>query len=253
MRYCKSIILLAVVLIPICAYTIDFDELDLPPAGVHRGQMLLGFFSTAGFAGGSIIDAENDFIKNSTFTFENETTKLIELSHLPLSIGIFFEYIPIDYIGVQCKLRRSWVIQRTTFGTEYANRRETLFANYAMLFSLSFHATNRKQWDVSISPIIGYSLYSMHAAPVAEALIENTASEKREGKSVAYGIEACATAYFSGGLFITAGYEWLKYSIKFSESFNITNDQTGALYANFQEGDIFTHSIIIIVGYAFSN
>lgn len=237
--------------LPLCA--IDFDELDLPPAGAHGGQMLLGFFVTAGFAGGPVINAENDFVHNSTYTFGNETTKLVELAHLPLSFGLSYEYMPIDYLGLRGKLRRIWVIQRSTFGSEYENEREILFSDYSFLVAVAVHATNRKQWDFSLAPIIGYSLYKYNATPVVSQLIENVPGESRSGKGLVYGVELNAIIYFSGGLFISLGYEWMRNPMKYSEVINLTNPQTNAVYADTSGGYIDTNSVVITVGYAFSN
>ncbi|MCX7677948.1 MAG: hypothetical protein N2316_01895 [Spirochaetes bacterium] len=249
----KLALLLFLIYIPFFVYAIDFDELDLPPAGAHSGQMLLGFFVTAGFASGSLIDAEKDFIRNSTFTFENETTKLIEVSHLPLSVGLFCEYMPIDYVGLRCRFRRNWIIQRSTFGTEYANVREIFFSDYSIILAPAFHVTNRKQWDVSVAPIVGYAFYQYQAAAVAGELLENTASQKRKGKGVVYGCEIGGTIFFSGGLFVSLGYEWIRNSVEYAETFYISNPQTSAIYPDTSGGDIQTHSVLIVVGYAFSN
>jgi hypothetical protein len=237
--------------LPLCA--IDFDELDLPPAGAHGGQMLLGFFVTAGFAGGPLISAEEDFIQNSTYTFENETTKLIELAHLPLSFGVNYEYMPIDYVGIRGRIRRTWVIQRSTFGSDYENKRGTLYSDYSLLLAIAVHATNRKQWDFSFAPIIGYSFFRYTAASVPAKLFDNLSSKNRTGSGFVYGVELNAIVYFSGGLFISLGYEWMRNPVAYSDAVNLTNPQTGAGYADTSGGHIDTNSVIITVGYAFSN
>lgn len=239
--------------LPLPLYAIDFDELDLPPAGAHGGQMLFGFFVTAGFAGGPIINAEDNFVHNSTHTFENEITKLVELAHLPLSFGLSYEYMPIDYFGVRGKLRRIWVIQRSTFGSEYENVREILYSDYSFLIAIAVHATNRKQWDFSLAPIIGYSLYRYKAVPVASQLLENVSGENRKGNGLVYGVELNTIIYFSGGLFISLGYEWMRNPVKYSEAMNLTNPQTNAVYADTSNGYIDTNSFVLTVGYAFSN
>lgn len=241
------------VLLPLPLSAIDFDELDLPPAGAHGGQMLLGFFVTAGFAGGPVIAAENDFVHNSTHTFENETTKLVELAHLPLSFGVQYEYMPIDYIGLRGKLRRTWVIQRSTFGSEYENERGILYSDYSLLAAIAVHATNRKQWDFSLAPILGYSLYRYNAVPVASSILENVSAESRTGSGFVYGVELNAIIYFSGGLFISLGYEWMRNPAKYSDALNLTNPQTSAVYADTSGGYIDTNSVILTVGYAFTN
>ncbi len=249
----KYVIISLLLCVPLPLHAIDFDELDLPPAGAHGGQMLLGFFVTAGFAGGPVIGAENDFLRNSTRTFDNETTKLIEVAHLPLSFGLSCEYMPIDYIGLRGKLRRIWVIQRSTFGSDYENEREILYSDYSFLVAAAVHATNRKQWDFSLAPIMGYSLYKYQAAPVASQLLDNVSGGSRTGKDLVYGVELNAIIYFSGGLFISLGYEWMRNPVKYSDVINLTNTQTNAVYADTSGGYIDTNSVVLTVGYAFSN
>ncbi len=240
-------------ILPLQLWAIDFDELELPPAGAHGGQMLLGFFVTTGFAAGPVIRAEDDFVCNSTYTFENETTKLIELAHLPLSFGLNYEYMPIDYLGLRGKLRRIWVIQRSTFGSEYENEREILYSDYSFFIGVAIHATNRKQWDFSLTPIIGYSLYQYKAVPVASQLLENVSGDSRKGNGLVYGVELNTIIYFSGGLFLSLGYEWMRNPVKYSEVINLINPQTDTVYADTSGGYIDTNSVVVTVGYAFSN
>ncbi len=45
------------------AYAADFDELDKPPEGAHKGQMLLGAFFSIGMPFGNCIDAEHAFLE----------------------------------------------------------------------------------------------------------------------------------------------------------------------------------------------
>jgi hypothetical protein len=236
-------------------FAIDFDELDLPPAGAHEGQMLLGAFVTAGMARGDIIDAENDFVDKSTYTFENETTKLLEVAHLPLSFGISFEYMPIDYVGLKARLRRAFVVQRSTFGPDYENWRETLYSDYSFLVGVSLHATNRVRWDFTLTPLAGYSIYSFTATPVAGQILSGYSGKmKREGSGFVYGAELNCTIYFSGGLFLAMGYEWMRSPVEFSEPFDLVNPQTGTRYMDGSSGgQIETHSFILTAGYAFSN
>jgi hypothetical protein len=59
-----------------------FEELDKPPEGAHKGQIHLGAFESIGVPYGRILDAENDFVRNSTYTFLSSlTTKKIMVRH----------------------------------------------------------------------------------------------------------------------------------------------------------------------------
>ncbi len=247
-------VLLTAIIGPGILWAIDFDELDLPPTGAHEGQMLLGFYVTAGFAGGSVIDAENDFLDGSTYTFPNETTKLIEAAHLPLSFGLSFEYMPFDYFGVRTKLRRTYIIQRSTFGPDYENQRESLYTDYSLLFGITFHATTRRQWDFTLTPMAGYAFYRYNATPIGEKLITGySGNMNRSGSGIIYGMELNCTIYFSGGLFLSFGYEWMRNPVSFSR-FNLVNPQTNVSYNEGEtSGIIDTHSLAITAGYAFSN
>ena len=236
-------------------FAIDFDELELPPAGAHEGQMLLGAFVTAGMARGDIIDGENAFVEDTTYTFENETTKLLEVAHLPLSFGISFEYMPIDYVGLKTRLRRTFIVQRSTFGPDYENWRESLYSDYSFFVGVSLHATNRRRWDFTLTPLVGYSIYSFTATPVAGQILSGYSGKMiREGSGFVYGAELNCTIYFSGGLFLAMGYEWMRNPVEFSESFDLANPQTGTRYMDGSSGgQIETHSFILTAGYAFSN
>ena len=107
----KSILVIIVFLMAASSvHAARFEELDKPPEGAHKGQMLLGAFATIGVPYGTIINAENNYIRNSTYTFlSNLITKKIMLQHLFFSYGIFYEYMPVDYLGIKVKGRRSSV------------------------------------------------------------------------------------------------------------------------------------------------
>lgn len=255
MRKLFSITALLIILLSPSLYAIDFDELELPPAGAHQGQMLLGGYFTAGIAGGSVIEGEEAFVDGSTYTFENETTKLMEVAHLPISFGASFEYMPLDHLGLKAKIRRAYVVQRSTFGPDYENWRETLYSDYAFILGVSVHATNRLRWDFTLTPMAGYAIYRFHATPVAGSILSGYSGDMvREGSGFVYGAELNCTIYFSGGFFLAFGYEWMKNPVKFSDAYDLTNAQTGARYMEGSSGgDIVTHSFILTAGYAFSN
>ncbi|MGL4368317.1 MAG: hypothetical protein ACRCUT_01375, partial [Spirochaetota bacterium] len=151
----------------------DFEELDKPPEGAYKGQILAGAFVSMGYPRGSMIDAEQDLIDGSTYTFtENETTKEIWISHLCYSFGAFAEYMPLDYLGVTARAGYSSIVQRSAFGKDYANVKGTLYRDFSFLAGPVLHATNRKPWDISLTPLAGITYGRYYAAPVARKLIK---------------------------------------------------------------------------------
>ncbi len=237
-------------------YAVEFDELDKPPEGAHKGQMLLGAFLSIGIPQGDIIDAEEEFLEDTTHTFENETVKLVEVSHLTFGFGISFEYMPFDRIGVKTKFRRTVVVQKTNFGSEYKNWRGYLYRDYSLYLGPSIHATYRKSWDFTLTPTIGYAYGRFAATPVGRKTIAGSypGETRKDAQGLSYGAELNFTAYLSRGIFISIGFEWLRNSITLDSAADVTNPQTGVEYFDGKSsGNIDSYSIIITSGYAFSN
>lgn len=237
------------------AHAADFDELDKPPEGAHKGQMLLGGFFSIGVPYGNSIDAENNFVKGSTYTFSGSgTTKLVEVSHLSFGMGLVFEYMPIDYVGIKSRLKRTAIVQRSNFGPDYENWRGYLYQDISLSVGPSFHTTSRKMWDFTLTPVIGYAFARYEAAPVAGQILSSDISGKRK-KSMngfTYGAELNCTLYFSGGLFISVGADWTRNMIDFGGPMDIKKN--GATYFNGKSsGVIDSLGCIISAGYAFFN
>ena len=232
-------------------YASEFDELEKPPEGAHEGQMLLGAFVSMGMAYGNFIDAENKFLKDSSYAFDIDNQKAIEVSHLSFSMGIKYEYMPIDYIGAVAKLRKNYVVQQTNFGPDYQNWKGYIYKDTSFLIGPAVHATTRKRWDFILTPLIGYNFATYNAAPVAKQIIKgSTGSRKRSSKGLSYGAELNCTLYFSGGLFISLGGEWIRNNIKFSEPIKLTNPNR---YDSATSGSISSINAVLAAGYAFSN
>lgn len=235
-------------------YASEFDELEKPPEGAHEGQMLLGAFVSIGTPGGKFIDAEDDFLKGSTHTFDENNIKAIEVSHLAFGMGITFEYMPIDYVGAVAKLRKNYIVQQSNFGPEYENWKGYLYRDTSILVGPAIHSTYRKRWDFILTPLIGYNFASYGATPVARQIIdESTGERRRDSQGLSYGAELNCTLYFSGGLFISLGGEWLRNELKFDKPIRLTNPQTGRAYDTSTEGNITSWGVVISAGYAFSN
>lgn len=234
----------------------QFEELDKPPEGAHEGQMFIGGFVSIGIPSGDIISAENNFVKDNTYTFsDNEITKELLLTHLSYDYGLSFEYMPIDYIGIKTKLKRVIIVQRTRFGSDYQNWNETLYSNYSFLAGPVFHLTNRKQWDVTLTPVAGYAFAKFEATPVAAKLVTNYSGDrKRDVNGLTYGAELNLIIYFSGGLYISIGADWNKYPIKFSPSYELSQSGSTISYMDGKNsGSIQTINFALSAGYAFSN
>ncbi len=232
-----------------------FEELELPPEGSHGGQMLLGAFVAVGVPTGDLIDEENAFLDNTTYTFSNETTKAVEVSHLSFGMGLSFEYMPIDYLGLRARLRRTIIVQRSNFGEDYKNWKGNLYSDYAFYGGISVHATTRKMWDITFTPMIGYAVYQYTATPVAHQIVPGySGSNRRNGSGISYGAELNCTMYFSGGLYISFGFEWLRNPVEISEPYDLQNPQNSRKYLDGKTGGtIDSYCFILSAGYAFSN
>lgn len=261
----------AVILILLCAIPaggVRFDELDKPPEGAHRGQILLGAYATVGVPYGTIIGAEHGFVRNSTYTFsDNLVTKKIMLRHLSFSYGIMFEYMPIDHLGLKVKLRRSTIVQTTIFGSQYQNWSRMLYGDFTFAFGPSIHVTTRRQWDIAITPFGGYSVGEYSAAPIAKELVYSfrspTVTElifgyagKRDKRvnSPILGTELNLTFYFSGGFFLSLGTEWSMNFMEFSGNYYLMNTQTNLwFFGNRKSTQLHSISFMLSGGYAFLN
>jgi hypothetical protein len=233
-----------------------FEELDKPPEGAHQGQIFIGAFATIGAPYGKILDAENNFIRNSTYTFTNNAiTKKIMVLHLSYSYGILFEYMPVDHLGLKFKARRSNIVQRTMFGANYQNWTKLLYSDYTFMLGPSVHFTVRKQWDFSLTPVAGYSLGEYIATPIAARLIYTYAGAR---KKVVYnpivGAEFNLSIYFSGGFFMSFGCDWSMNMMKFENKFYLVNPQTLMWFFTNRDSS-YLHSVCFILsaGYAVSN
>jgi hypothetical protein len=253
----QLIIIIVFIISAISAYSeTRFDELDKPPEGSHRGQMFLGGIVSIGLPYGDLIDAEDDFIKNNTYTFSDaDTTKKMMVTHLSFSVGLSFEYMPFDRIGIKSKLKRSMIIQRSIFGSDYENKSGSLYSDYSLLLGPAVHLNVRKRWDVVLTPVIGYAFAKYEATPVAAKLIDdstyNSAERKQSINGLVYGAELSLGLYFSGGLYLNLGFDYTVNSIKFKEDYNISQSD-GTVYSG-TSSNISNYSIILSAGYAFSN
>ncbi|MBN2403722.1 MAG: hypothetical protein JXN64_15200 [Spirochaetes bacterium] len=243
------------------ALSSEFDELDKPPEGAHEGQILLGAFFAFGWPKGQLIDAENDFLKDSYYTFDSSISKSLEVSHQSYALGISAEYMPVNHFGAQLRLRRTYIVQSTTFGSEYENWKGYLYRDIAFYLGTAIHATTRKSWDFVFIPFIGYSMAKYNATPVAKKILQNydpvnpekySGDMSRESNGLSYGAELNCSIYFTGGLYISMGAEWIRNKLKFDRGFDLTNPQTNRRYSG-SSGTIDTYSVIITAGYAFSN
>ncbi len=247
------------------SYSTEFDELIKPPEGAYRGQIFLGGFASMGMPGGDLIDAEDKFLEGTTYTFtDSETRKKLMVKHLSFAAGLSFEYMPINYVGVKTKLRRSYIIQRTIFGTQYKNWNGYLYKDLSLNLGPSFHLTTRKQWDITLTPVLGYYYGIFEATPVAVQIPhENTnflqnysGSTKRSVNNITYGAELNFTAYFSGGLYITIGFDWTVNKLKFDTEFNLERDSSNTdikIPYTGSSSNINNYSFIFSAGYAFFN
>ncbi len=256
----------AVLLNTVQLFAADFEELDKPPEGIYRGQILAGGFFSFGIPSGSIIDAEKSFVKGSTHTFsDSETTKALWITHLSYSYGVFGEYVAYDHIGVYAQFGGINIVQRTDYGKDYSNSRKNLYAGVMFLLGPNFHLTDRRPWDVSLCPMIGYTYGKFHATPIAASAINSNESgtlektyspsgSKTQIRTLIYGANLKVSVFFSGGLAISLGGEWIRIPIKMDGPIKETNPQTGKQYLKGKSsGNIDNMRLFISAGYALKN
>lgn len=240
-------------------FSSQFEELDKPPEGAHKGQMLLGGSVSIGYTYGDIIKGEKDFVAENTYTFdESEVTKDFLITHLAYDFGISFEYMPIDHIGIKTKLKRVIIVQRTLFGSDFQNWNETLYKNYSFLFGPSFHLTDRKQWDITLTPVLGYAWAKYNATPIAAELLSSSTytdrdDRERDVNGLTYGAELSFAFFLSGGLYFTIGCDWNRYPLSFSPPITLSQSSGTTFLNGKTSGNIDTVNLSISAGYAFSN
>ncbi len=237
----------------------QFEELDKPPEGAHKGQMLLGGFVSLGIPYGDIISGETDFVDKNTYTFDDsEVTKDFVITHLSYDFGASFEYMPMDHIGIKTKLKRVIIVQRTLFGSDFQNWNEILYKNYSFLLGPSFHLTDRKQWDITLTPVIGYAWAKYRATPVASKLLTasiytDSDDSNRDVNGFTYGAELNLTFYLSGGLYLSIGADWNRYPLSFSPPLTLSQSSGTTFLDGKTSGNIDTINFALSAGYAFSN
>ena len=252
-------ILIVALISPAALFASKFEELDKPPEGAHKGQMFLGAYVSMGYPFGDIFNSEQDFVDNTIYEFtESGIYKELWISHLAFTFGLSFEYMPMDYIGVKSKLRRMVVVQRTMFGSEFRNWSEAIYEEYSLLLGPSFHLTNRKQWDVTFTPVVGYALATFHPTPVVAELKDDDYSglESKTVNNITTGAELNFTAYFSGGLFISLGFDWIMTFMNFGSAYDVNYTDENSVVHTYSTGsssNFHSLSFIISAGYAFSN
>ena len=238
----------------------NFEELDKPPEGAHAGQMFLGAFFAMGAPIGPIFKEEESFPKDVNYEISPDIYKNLWVSHLAFNFGVAYEYMPIDYLGVKGKLKYNMTIQRTLFGPDYQNWTSTVYQDLSFLVGAAGHLTNRKQWDIVLTPVIGYSIAWFKPTPIAAKLLtgppvnyDYTNGGTRRADSFILGSELNFTAYFSGGLYLSIGFDWTMNFMKFGKPFNLTIDTVDYYYDDKKEAFFHTVSFIVAAGYAFSN
>lgn len=261
------------IFLTVSAYAIRFEELDKPPEGAQKGQMLLGAFASIGVPYGKILDAEKSFIQNSIYTFSSSfITKKIMIQHLSFCYGLFYEYMPVDYFGIKIKARSSSHLQRSLFGPQYQNWSRLIYTDFSLCAGPSVHVTSRKQWDISITPVAGYAYGKYTAAPIVATLVYTYSAgpsvssadpifmyyfwknRKKVLNNLILGTEINLNIFFSGGLLLSFGCDWAMNMLAFKKKFYLNNPQNYKWFF-LNKTSSYLHSIgfIISAGYAFSN
>lgn len=233
-----------------------FDELEKEPEGAHKGQMILTAIISVGGVVGPGIAREKDFVESSVYEVVTDTYKKLWLSHLHFSAGVAFEYMPINHLGVKIKLKGDFVQQRTRFGSDFENWSLSLYRGMTVAVGPVGHLTNRKRWDVTLNPVIGYSFGGYQAAPIARELINSDLTGSVDEQllhMLTFGAELNFSIFFSGGFFLSLGFDWNMYLINQKTPFTLNNNQNGRTYPAEKKSSFHNLSFILSVGYAFKN
>jgi hypothetical protein len=260
MKRIYAIIILTALFCPLSAMAARFEELDKPPEGAHEGQMFLSAFVSMGYPMGPVFSEEQGFMKNTIYYFsDSDIYKRVWITHTAFSMGLSFEYMPIDHVGIKTRLRRFIVVQRTLFGSEFRNWSENLYSEYSFLVGPAFHLTNRKQWDITFTPLAGYALAKFNPTPVAKKLKSGdgytSQAESGSANNFTAGAELNVSVYFSGGLFVSLGLDWNMTFLKPGSGCNASyTDENGVTHTyNAGSSTFNTYSLIFSAGYAFYN
>ncbi len=210
-----------------------FEDLDKSPIGSYEGQVLLGGSISLGIPSGSLMTAEDNFVKDTTYTFEEqEITKTVVISHINYSASLFAEYMFIDRFGARLTVNRNNVIQRTHFGKNYKNESFPLYQDVAFLIGPTAHYTIRQPWDVVFIPQIGLSLSSFKPAPCADSLFSEFSQNDTFDQNIfIFGAELHGMYYFNNGVFICAGLSYTHMRVEY-DSFKRTAPEPITDYNN---------------------
>lgn len=247
---------LILLVIPFLLAATNFDDLDKSPDGAYKGQIFLSGTLGAGLPYGEIIDAEDSFTKDLTYTFEDsQVTKEVLITHLTLAASLDAEYMPIDYVGVKIMLSANNVLQRSLFGSDYKNENLYLYRNYGAAIGPNFHLTKRKQWDVRLFPYLGYGYGIFEAAPVVNSLYDGFDPDSTtKGMAILYGVNLSFAYYFKGGFFLSSGINWINYQIEINPNIKRTSPTPSATYNDGKTSGTLSEVILeFSVGYAYYN
>jgi hypothetical protein len=114
--------------------------------------------------------------------------------------------------------------------------------------------TSRKPWDIALSPLIGIAFSQYNPTPIAKELLDGYDGPSSEQfTSLTYGVDLLLSIFFSGGLVIQLGGEWVRNNITFSSTPNAENPQTHQIFYNKKSAVIDSILFHVSAGYAFYN
>jgi len=263
MNNIKRIIIVFVIIFSFkYAEAVRFDELDKIPEGAHARQTFVAGWVTMGKPFGSVLNAERNFVKTHEQKISEDTYKYLWVDHLHFGGGVSYEYMPIDHLGIKTKVGYMTIFQKTLFGSDNENWSIPLYKELCFLIGPSFHLTNRKRWDLTFTPYMGYAFAAYKPTPVAKELIRDPDYKFVSGKAknvnnFAFGAELAAVSYFSGGFSMSIGLDWNLRFLDFGNGFNITrkdkNSHDTISFKGGKSSNINSFDIIISAGYAFIN
>jgi hypothetical protein len=231
------------------------DDLDKNPIGSYGGQALFGGSVSLGIPSGTSMSAEDEFAKDTTYTFEEqEITRTVVISHVNYSISLFAEYLFVDRFGARLTMNRNVVLQRTHFGKNYKNESFPLYQDVSFLLGPTAHLTIRESWDAVLVPQIGYALASYDPAPCLDILFDEFSQDSVFDQGIfVYGAELHGMYFFDNGIFISAGVSYTHIDLNY-DSFTRTTPEPSIDFNNGSNtATLGLTRFLITVGYSLFN
>ncbi len=102
--------------------------------------------------------------------------------------------------------------------------------------------------------MLGYAFATYKPTPIARVLIDGyTPPPTQQFSTITYGVDVMLSIFFSGGLVVQIGGEWIRNNILFSSVPDAVNPQTNQIFYTKKDATIDSILLCVSAGYAFYN